>query len=69
MNNYQTKIMDDLLKDITIRCKECESKMMPLYLGENHIGWVCRDDYNVHCSRSFVFELWRPATISCNHLP
>jgi len=54
MNNYQKKARDDLLQDITIRCKECKSKMMPLYLDEKRIGWVCRDDYNLHCSRYFV---------------
>jgi len=54
MNNYQEKAREEILQDITIRCKECKSKMMPLYLDEKRIGWVCRDDHNLHCSRYFV---------------
>ena len=49
------KAEDRILEEITIICKACNSKMMPLYLDLKRIGWVCRDDNNSFCTRYFCF--------------
>ena len=46
---------DRILEEITIICKACNSKMMPLFLDDKRIGWVCRDDNNSFCSRYLCF--------------
>ena len=53
MNNYQKKARDEILDDITVRCKECE-RLMPKCM---------RHDYNASLFYCLYCERWGPAEL------
>jgi len=54
MNNYQKKARDELLQDITIKCKECGDSMIQVIdLWDNTIvGYSCQN-----CPHYFLYQV------------